>query len=288
MGAPKFNRVSILGVGLIGGSLALDAKAAGWFGHVTGCGRSIENLKRAKAAGIVDEYTTDQVEAVRSADLVVLAAPVAAFITIAKEIARALKEGAIVTDVGSVKGKLVEELEAALGSRVKFVPAHPVAGSEKSGAAAAIRGMFKGRRCILTPTSRTDAQALEIIKGLWQALGMTVVMMDPYRHDILLAATSHLPHLVAYTLVETVLRIKEKEPDVLDFAVGGFHDFTRIAGSSPEMWRDIFLLNSKAVLEMLDRFDDVAKGLREMIRRQDGESLLRLFERSREAKLKTA
>lgn len=285
MAEHKFERVSIIGVGLIGGSLALDAKATGWFGHVVGCGRSIENLKVAKAAGVLEEYTIRQADAVRGADLVVLATPVATFKAIAKEIAPVIKKGAIVTDVGSVKGKQVGELEDAFGTGVKFVGGHPVAGSEKAGAAAATRGLFKGRICILTPTPRTDPQAMELIRGLWRAVGMTPVLIDPYRHDLLLAATSHLPHLVAYALVETILRMKETDPDVLDYAAGGLYDFTRIAGSSPEMWRDIFQLNSIAVLEMFDRFETVAKDLRNAIERQDWESLLRLFEKSRRARV---
>lgn len=285
MGGAKFERVAIIGVGLIGGSLSLEARDTGWFGYVTGCGRTTPNLEVAKKAGIIDEYTNDPVEAVEGADLVILATPVTSIVGLAETIAPALKKGAIVTDVGSVKGEMVTELEEALGTDARLVAGHPVAGSEEFGAAAAVKGLFKGRRCILTPTDKTDKEALELITGLWQTTGMEVVEMDPFAHDRIMAAISHLPHLVAYALVETVLKLKESEPGVMDFAAGGFHDFTRIAGSSPEMWRDIFQLNSDAVLEILDSYNQVLADLKDLIERGDWEALEKTFERSRSVKV---
>ena len=269
MGGAKFERVAIIGVGLIGGSLSLEARGAGLFGHVTGCGRTIPNLEVAKKAGIIDEYTNDPVEAVEDADLVILATPVTSIVGLAKTIAPALKKsakkGVIVTDVGSVKGEMVTELEEALGTNARLVAGHPVAGSEKFGAAAAVKGLFKGRRCILTPTDKTDKDALKLITGLWQTAGMEVIEMDPFTHDRIMAAISHLPHLVAYALVETVLKLKESEPGVMDFAAGGFHDFTRIAGSSPEMWRDILMTNRRAVLAAMDALDENLCHLRDLL-----------------------
>lgn len=284
MVAERFDRVCIVGVGLIGGSLALDAKEIGLFGEVVGYGRSRKNLEDAVGLGIIDRFEMELGEAVKDADLVLLACPVGAFTDITTRIVPQLKTKAVVTDVGSVKGKLVEELESLIQPKSFFVGGHPVAGSEKSGATSAIKGLFKNKRCILTPTSRTDADALTLVRQMWEKVGMQVVEMDAYLHDKILAITSHLPHAVAYALMDTVLTLMEKTPSALNYSAGGLHDFTRISASSPEMWRDIFLLNKIEVLNALDAFVKSILKLRDMIVNDDGEGMKALFEKTRSAR----
>lgn len=284
MAADKFERVCIIGVGLIGGSLALEAREIGLFGEVVGYGRRRENLEDAVRMGIIDRFDTELSWAVGNADLVVLACPVGAFTDTAVKIAPALKSGAVVTDVGSVKGKLVEELEDLLQTKSFFVGGHPVAGSEKSGAVSAVKGLFKDKWCILTPTHRTDANALSLIKGMWEKVGMKVVEMDAYLHDKILAITSHLPHAVAYALMDAVLTLAEETPQALNYSAGGLHDFTRISASSPEMWRDIFSFNKKEVTRALDAFIRSILELKEMIVNDDGEAMRAVFEKTRLAR----
>lgn len=284
MAADKFNKVCIIGVGLIGGSLALDARGIGLFGEIVGYGRSRKNLEDAVSLGIIDGFETELTRAVEGADLVILACPVGAFIETVSRMAPALKSGAVVTDAGSVKGKLVEDLENVLHPRAFFVGGHPVAGSEKSGAVSAMKGLFKNKRCILTPTPRTNAKALSAVRKMWEAVGMKVVEMDAYLHDKILAVTSHLPHAVAYGLMDAVLALAEETPEALNYAAGGLHDFTRISASSPDMWRDIFLFNKKEVLKTLDVFTKSILKLREMIVNDDGEGMKTLFEKTRWAR----
>lgn len=270
---PLFNRAALIGVGLIGGSLALDAKKAGLIGSVAAASRRTETLETAKRRGIADFTTLDVVECVRGADLVVLASPVSAMPGIIKSIADKLDGGAILTDVGSVKGFLVELIEQSVLDPSRYVPGHPIAGSEKFGPEAAVEGLFKGKKFILTPTKNTNRDAALKIRKLWEGIGMNVVEMDPFRHDAVLAVTSHLPHLVAYALVNTLMKEKENEPDILDFTAGGFHDFTRIAASSPEMWRDIFLANRSNLIQVLKKFKAAINEIEDLIGRNDAEEL---------------
>jgi len=281
---PLFENVALFGVGLIGGSLALDAKRKGLFGHVTACSRRAETLDAALQKGIADKTTLDPIECAKGADLVVLAAPVSSMEPIAKAIAPALERNTIVTDVGSVKGQIVEKIERAIPYPSRFVPGHPVAGRERFGTEAAVEGLFAGKRCVLTPTKTTDKEALRAVRALWEGVGMKVLEMDPQRHDRVLAATSHLPHLVAYALVEAVMRARETDPDILDFTAGGFHDFTRIAASSPDMWRDIFLMNSSHLDEMIDVFSSALDELKKVIGSHDGIELQKKLEEIRRVK----
>ncbi len=283
----RFNRVSLLGAGLIGGSLALEGKNKGLFGHVVASSRRTETLDTALERGIADSATLDVVECVRGANLVVLAVPVVAMEKIAEAIAPALKSETIVTDVGSVKGRIVESIENILPYPSRFVPGHPVAGSEHFGPEAAVEGLFKGKQCILTPTKKTDPEALASVRGLWEAMGMQVVEMDPHRHDRLLATTSHLPHIVAYALVETLMNVKNTDPNVLDFTAGGFHDFTRIAASSPDMWRDIFLMNPSNLIEMIGKFTGSLDEMQKLIENRNGEGLRNRLEKARRLKEET-
>ena len=277
---PHFHKMAVIGVGLIGGSLALDCKKKGLAATVSGFGRTEANLKKAVALGVIDEYHLSLEKTVRGADLVLLAGPVGSYPATVKEMLPFLSEEAIVTDVGSVKGEVVEALAPLLGER-KFVPGHPIAGREKSGVEAAKEGLFKGARCILTPIPNTDPAALEKIRSLWEAVGSQVLFLEPGEHDVILGMMSHLPHVVAYALVNTALGAAEKREKLLSYSGGGFRDFTRIGASSPEMWKDICLSNRKAILAHLGAFEQTLSGLREMIKKGDGPGLLKAFEKSR-------
>jgi prephenate dehydrogenase len=249
-----FNNVTIIGVGLIGGSLARVMKLKGLAGGITGAGRNRSTLETAIRIGVIDRMGQDSAHAVKDADLVVLASPVGTFKQIAREIGHHLKPGAILTDVGSVKGGLIKDIEESLAPGVHYVPAHPIAGREKSGVAESIDTLFQGRRCILTPTTRTDKKALEAVRDLWIAAGADVVVMDADLHDKVFAAVSHLPHVAAFAMMCAVAELNTGTEDYLQFSGGGFRDFTRIAASSPEMWKDICLMNRDHLIKMIDRY----------------------------------
>ncbi len=280
----QFEKIAILGVGLIGGSLAMVCKQKGLAKLIVGYGRRPENLKKAVKLGVIDRFFQDLRETVQGADLIVMATPVGQFEALAREMAPALSKEAIVTDVGSVKGSLVTRLERLLPNGSRFVGAHPIAGKEKTGVEVASATLFVGTQCILTPTERTNPSALESVKALWEATGSKLVLMDPVQHDQILAAVSHLPHLVAYALVNTVLETKVQGQEVLPFSAGGFRDFTRIAASSPEMWRDICLLNRDPLLGMIEAYEKTLARLKQLIRQGDGKGLEAEFERAKEAR----
>jgi len=282
----QFQKIAILGVGLIGGSLAIVCKQKGLAKQIIGYGRRPENLKKAVKLGVIDGFSQDLRETVQGADLIVLATPVGEFETLAREMAPALSKEAIVTDVGSVKGGLVTRLERLLPNGSRFVGTHPIAGKEKTGVEAASATLFVGARCILTPTERTNPSALESIKALWEATGSKVVLLDPVQHDQILAAVSHLPHLIAYALVNTILETKVQGQEVLPFSAGGFRDFTRIAASSPEMWRDICLLNRDSILSMIEEYEKTLLRLKELVRHGDGKGLETEFERAKQVREK--
>jgi prephenate dehydrogenase len=277
-------RLAIIGVGLIGGSLALALKAAGAVGEVVGIGRGQANLEKALELGVVDRITRDAAAGVRDADLVFLATPVLTLPEMAAAIASHLKPGAILTDGGSVKGSVARAIEPLLPPGVHFVPGHPIAGTEKSGAEAAFATLYRGRRCILTPTDRTDRGALDLVRRIWETAGSEVVLMDVEKHDRVLAAISHLPHMVAYSLVNAVSTYDRYEENILEYSAGGFRDFTRIASSDPTMWRDIALTNRDALLEMMERFERFFAELKEDVRSGDGAKLFEFFLRSKESR----
>ncbi|PCI00019.1 MAG: prephenate dehydrogenase, partial [Zetaproteobacteria bacterium] len=264
--------LTIIGVGLIGGSLALALKEKGVVGKVIGAGRSEDNLKLAKDLGIVDSWTTSLADAVKDADVVVIAVPMGAYEHVMQAIASALKEGAVVTDAGSTKQHAIAAA-TCLPITVSFVPAHPLAGTEKSGADAAFSSLYQDHLCIVTPDESTDKQALNIIEKMWQDAGANVVSMPAAEHDKLLGAVSHLPHLAAFALVNAVNKQKTDEFDPLSFAAGGFKDFTRIASSSPEMWRDITLANRDALEEQIDILMDELQNIRVALQAGDKENL---------------
>lgn len=250
----RFERVAVIGVGLIGGSFALALKQQGLAGHVTGCGRNADHLARGVALGVIDDYSTSVQAAVRGADLVLLAMPVGASQAVFEAMVGQLAPETIITDAGSTKASVIRAAQAAFGAvPPRFVPGHPVAGTEQSGVEAAFATLFKGRRVILTPLEQTDTQAVSAVRALWQSVGAGVVEMDADHHDEVLAATSHLPHLLAYSLVDTLARMAERR-EVFEYAAGGFADFSRIASSSPDMWVDIAEGNRDALLSVLDDY----------------------------------
>jgi cyclohexadieny/prephenate dehydrogenase len=280
--SPQFNRIALIGFGLIGGSIARAARLQGLVGEIVTTARSAKTRARVAELGIVDAVVESNVEAVKDADLVVLCIPVGACGAVTQEIASHLKPGAIVSDVGSVKGAVVREMAPHLPKTVHFVPAHPVAGTEHSGPDSGFPELFINRWCILTPPEGTDPDAVERLRAFWTALGARVETMTPDHHDLVLAITSHLPHLIAYTIVGTADELAQvTSSEVIKFSAGGFRDFTRIAASDPTMWRDVFLANKDAVLEMLGTFNEDLSKLTRAIRRGDGEALFEHFARTR-------
>jgi len=283
--AVHFEKVTIIGVGLIGGSLAIALREGGLCGNIVGVGRGVRNLDTAKRLSIIDSFTTDPAEGVKGSSLVVVAVPVLSTAAVVKTIAPALEKGCILTDVGSVKQALIKETEPLVPEGVHFVPGHPIAGTEDSGAAAAFSGLFRGRKTILTPTPGTDRAALSIVREVWESAGSVVVEMDPAIHDTVLAAVSHLPHMIAYSLVNTVADIDDrmggKGGDILAYSAGGFRDFTRIASSSPGMWSDICAMNRDAIVGVIEDFQKTLEELRRSIEACDTERIIKSFERSK-------
>jgi len=280
--APHFGRIALIGFGLIGGSIARAAREQRLAGEIVTTARSAKTRARVSELGIVDSVVETNAEAVKDADLVVLCIPVGACGEVAQEIAGHLKRGAIVSDVGSVKGAVVRDIAPHLPAGVHFVPAHPVAGTEHSGPDSGFAELFINRWCILTPPEGTESSAVDKLRAFWMALGAKVEIMTPDHHDMVLAITSHLPHLIAYTIVGTADELEGvTQSEVLKFSAGGFRDFTRIAASDPIMWRDVFLTNKDAVLEMLGTFNEDLSKLTRAIRRGDGEALFEHFTRTR-------
>ena len=283
---PIFDELAIIGAGLIGSSIARAARKRRAAGRIVLAARSRATLDRVEALGLGDEATSDLAHAVRNADCVILCAPVGANAAIGRAIAASLKARAIVSDVGSVKGAVISALQPVLPGHARFVPGHPVAGTEQSGPDAGFATLFLNRWCILTPPDGAEAKAVETMRRFWEALGSHVETMSAEHHDLVLAITSHLPHLIAYNIVGTAADLEEAtRSEVIKFSAGGFRDFTRIAASDPTMWRDVFLNNKDAVLEMLGRFTEDLTALQRMIRRDDGDGLFALFTRTRAIRL---
>ncbi len=279
---PLFNKLALIGTGLIGSSIARAARAQGVVGSIAATARSAKTRQRVAELGIADQVAETNAAAVKDADLVIVCIPVGASGAVAKEIGPHLKPGAIISDVGSVKGAVLRDMAPHLPAGVHFIPAHPVAGTEYSGPDAGFAELFVNRWCILTPPEKADAAAVERLAQFWRALGANVETMTADHHDLVLAITSHVPHLIAYTIVGTADELGTvTRSEVLKFSAGGFRDFTRIASSDPTMWRDIFIANKEAVLEMLGRFNEDVASLTRAIRRADGDALFELFTRTR-------
>ncbi|MCF8476528.1 MAG: prephenate/arogenate dehydrogenase family protein [Pseudolabrys sp.] len=280
--APLFNRLALIGVGLIGSSIARAARAQGAVGSIVATARSEATRKRVAELGLADQVVESSAAAVAGADLVIVCVPVGVCGAVAKEIGPHLAPGATVSDVGSVKGSVVRDMAPHLPKGTHFIPAHPVAGTEYSGPDAGFAELFVNRWCILTPPEGQDPKAVEKLAAFWRLLGANVETMAPDHHDLVLAVTSHLPHLIAYTIVGTADELETvTRSEVLKFSAGGFRDFTRIAASDPTMWRDVFLANKDAVLEMLGRFNEDVSALTKAIRKGDGDALYEHFARTR-------
>lgn len=277
-----FKRIALVGIGLIGSSLALAIRRHGLADHVAISTRSVETLARASELGLGDSYSENPTDAVRDADLVIVSVPVGASGTVARQIAGSLKPGAILTDVGSTKNSVIAQMLPHVPAGVHFIPGHPLAGTEKSGPDAGFAELFENRWCILTPLPATDEAALRMLTDFWRACGSTIDLMDPEHHDMVLAIVSHLPHIIAYNIVGTADDLENvTKSEVIKYSASGFRDFTRLAASDPTMWRDVCLHNKDAILEMLARFSEDLSALQRAIRWGDGEKLFDLFTRTR-------
>ncbi|WHO73994.1 prephenate/arogenate dehydrogenase family protein [Rhizobium sp. BT03] len=278
----QFDRIALIGIGLIGSSLAHDIRRLGLAREIVVATRSADTLKRAEELGLGDRYTTSSADAVKGADLVIVSVPVGASESVAKEIASSLKPGAIVTDVGSTKASVIAQMQPHIPAGVHFIPGHPLAGTEKSGPDAGFPGLFESRWCIFTPVAGTDETALKRLRSFWQALGSKVDEMDAEHHDKVLAIVSHLPHIIAYNIVGTADDLETvTESEVIKYSASGFRDFTRLAASDPTMWRDVCLHNRDAILEMLARFSEDLAYLQRAIRWGEGDKIFELFTRTR-------
>jgi len=278
------NKLTIIGVGLIGGSLARALRQAGLCREIVGHGRNVQQLQNAVELGVIDRYELDIGLAVRDADMVVLAVPVGATEAIMQELLGKLAAHTVLTDVGSVKGSVVDAARKVFKKvPAQFVPGHPIAGTEKNGVDASFAELFKGRRVILTPLPVTSEEALGKVRRMWEGAGAEVVEMEVRRHDEVLAATSHLPHLLAYTLVDTLAHL-ETNQEIFGFTAGGFRDFTRIASSDPQMWHDICLANRNAILGILEHYSDELEQLTDAIRTRDSARILAVFTRAKAAR----
>ncbi len=279
---PLFSRLTLIGIGLIGSSIARAARANGLVEEIVVSTRRAETLDRAREIGLGDRYTLDPAEAVQGADLVIVSVPVGSSGAVAAAIGSHLKPGAIVSDVGSVKADVVKQMAPHLPEDVHFIPAHPVAGTEYSGPDAGFAELFVDRWAIVTPPAGASEEATEKVVAFWAGMGSKVETMTPEHHDMVLAITSHIPHLIAYNIVGTAAELETvTESEVIKFSAGGFRDFTRIAASDPTMWRDVFLHNRDAVLEMLGRFIEDLFVLQRAVRFGDGETLFEQFTRTR-------
>ncbi|WP_018261155.1 prephenate/arogenate dehydrogenase family protein [Methylobacterium sp. WSM2598] len=278
----RIGRLALVGLGLIGSSIARAARQYGLAETIVAIDRDPAVLERVRALGLADHATDDPAEGAAGADLVILCVPVGAVGPVAAALAGALRPGAILSDVGSVKGAVVAAVTPHLPEGVAFVPAHPVAGTEQSGPDAGFATLFQGRWCILTPPEGTDPAAVARVRAFWEGMGSVVETMSAAHHDLVLAITSHVPHLIAYNIVGTAADLETvTQSEVIKFSAGGFRDFTRIAASDPTMWRDVFLTNKEAVLEMLGRFNEDLAALARAIRWDDGDALHALFTRTR-------
>ena len=271
------DRLAIIGVGLIGASLALALKKSAAVGHVVGCGRHPENLQKGIELGVIDSYTTSIAEAAKGADIVVIATPLGAMKMVFEQISDVISDHTIVTDAGSAKGSVIDTAKAALGDRIaQFVPGHPIAGAEKSGVEAGLANLYENRRVILTPTDSTDPNAVKVIQQMWVQCGASVEFLEVEHHDKVLAATSHLPHMLAYSLVNYLSNLNDHD-EIFKYAAGGFRDFTRIASSDPVMWRDVCISNGDALEKFIEGYKQELDEVSSAIRNRDSERLLELF-----------
>ena len=280
-----FKKVCIIGLGLIGGSIGLAMKRSKISNQIIGFARSNSTLKRAIELGLVDKVKDNLEDAVNDCDLIILATPLSTFKKLVEEMSPFLKKDCIITDTGSAKLSVIEDLRGILPNNVEFIPGHPIAGTEESGPDAGFAELFDNRWCILTPTEENSSNAIDLIKEFWESIGSKVEIMDPLHHDKVLAITSHIPHLIAFNIVGTANNLANvTEKEVVKYSAGGFRDFTRIAASDPKMWSDIFTYNSEAVLEMLELFSNDLAKLKAAVIKKDSDLLFSNFEKTREVR----
>lgn len=280
----KINHLTIIGVGLIGGSFARAVRKANLVEHITGCGRNSKNLETAVELGVIDDFSTEISTAVKHADLIFIATPVGSFEEILRQIKQSMQADAIITDAGSTKMSVINAAQSVFGSLPEnFVPGHPIAGTENSGVEASFAELYQQHRVILTPLKETNPAAVELVSQLWAAAGADVIQMEAKHHDLVLAATSHLPHLLAFSLVNTLTTLDEKQ-EIFENAAGGFRDFTRIASSDPSMWQDICLANKDALLEHLKHFSQDLNDLRTALENSDADYLKEVFVRAKQSR----
>ncbi len=280
-----FKKVCIIGLGLIGGSIGLAMKRSKISNQIIGFARSNSTLKRAIELGLVDKVKDNLENAVNDCDLIILATPLSTFKKLVEEMSPFLKKDCIITDTGSAKLSVIEDLRGILPNNVEFIPGHPIAGTEESGPDAGFAELFDNRWCILTPTEENSSNAIDLIKEFWESIGSKVEIMDPLHHDKVLAITSHIPHLIAFNIVGTANNLANvTEKEVVKYSAGGFRDFTRIAASDPKMWSDIFTYNSEAVLEMLELFSNDLAKLKAAVIKKDSDLLFSNFEKTREVR----
>lgn len=277
-------KLAVIGVGLIGGSLARALRAAGEVEQVIGCGRSVGNLERGVELGVIDSYTHEVAEAVDGADMVFVSVPLGAMRGVFEQMNGRLADDAVVTDGGSAKGSVIQDFYAVCSNHTQqFVPGHPIAGTEHNGVEASFAELYQNRRVIITPTAASAEDAVKRVSDMWQACGAEVVEMAVDHHDRVLAATSHLPHMLAFGLVDALARMEEHE-EIFRYAAGGFRDFTRIASSNPTMWRDICVFNRAALSRMISNFADELHAMADSVEQGDGERLLEIFQRAKDAR----
>ena len=280
----KVQTVCIIGTGLIGGSLALALKRSGFCQSIVGAGRTESTLKKALELGVVDRYETDFSLAVKDADIVVVAVPLSAMKNVFEQIAPALSSTAVVTDAGSAKQTVIKDAEVVFGETSnRFVAGHPISGTEKSGVTAAFAELYENRKVILTPTDNTDKDAAKLVTEMWRATGAEVESMSAEHHDMVLAGTSHLPHVLAFGLVDCLNSLEDVD-EIFRFAAGGFRDFTRIASSDPVMWRDICLSNRDDILSMMKKYEQQLQMITSALQDSDGDALIKIFERAKQAR----
>ncbi len=283
-GAFQAQTLCIIGTGLIGGSLALALKHNGYTGRIIGAGRTEQTLVDAKRLGVVDDYSTDMAVAVKDADIIFISVPLGAIKPVLQSIQPAVRADAIITDAGSAKQSVIDDVCDVFGENyAQFVPGHPIAGTENSGVRAAFAELYQNRRVILTPEPYTSEQAIEQVTSMWRMAGAEVSCMSAEHHDRVLAGTSHLPHMLAFALVDCLNNLEDID-EIFQYAAGGFRDFTRIASSDPVMWRDICLHNSAPIVEMIERYQSELDGIRQALQKQDGETLKQIFERAKQAR----
>ena len=274
----------VIGTGLIGGSLALALRQKGFKGRITGSGRTEATLVAAQELGVVDDWSTDMAAAVAEADIVFISVPLGAIKPVLQAIQPGLGEDTIITDAGSAKQSVIDDAVSVLGEGInRFVPGHPIAGTENSGVHAAFPSLYEDRRVILTPTADTDQDALDTVTALWQMAGATVTSMSAEHHDVVLAGTSHLPHMLAFALVDCLNNLEDID-EIFQYAAGGFRDFTRIASSDPVMWRDICLHNNQPIIDMIDRYQGELGKIRAAMEADDGEALKQIFQRAKDVR----